>query len=87
LQQRQLLGVAPREARVLDQPRLRELERLFGDQRRDRDERPVLGRLVVACEPAAVALTARAGGAGWPAVAIGGLGLPERGLSTIAGAG
>jgi hypothetical protein len=33
LQQRQLLGVAPREARVLDQAVLRERERLLGDER------------------------------------------------------
>ena len=34
LQQRRLLGVAPGEARVLDQARLRELEGLLGDDRR-----------------------------------------------------
>ena len=70
LQQRQLLGVAPGEVRVLAQSRLRELERLLGDHRRDRDERPLLGRLVGAGEPAAVALTALAGGARRSAVAL-----------------
>ena len=47
LEQRQLLGVALGEMRVLDQAGLRERERLLGDERRDRDQRPVLGRLVV----------------------------------------
>src|SRR5215208_504798 len=85
LQQRQLLGVAPREARVLDQAGLRELEGLLGDDRRHRDQRPLLGRLVVACEPAAMALTARSGGARRLAVPLAHLGLPERGLPAVGG--
>jgi len=85
LQQRQLLGVALGEVRVLDQPRLRKRERLVGDERRDRDERPLLGRLVLACEPAAVALAALAGGARRAAVTLGGLRLAERGLAAVGG--
>jgi len=81
LQQRQLLGVAPREPLVVLQPRLRELEDLVSDECRDGDQRPRLGRLVVARGTAAAALTARARGACRPAVALGGLGLPERGLA------
>ena len=83
LQERQLLGVALGEARVVDQARLREGERLLGHERRDRDQRPLLGRLVVAGQPTAVALAALAGGARRAAVPLGGLRLPERGVPAI----
>ena len=46
LQQRQLLGVALGEVRVVEKAVLREREGLLGDERRNGDQRPVLGRLV-----------------------------------------
>ena len=85
LQQRQLFGVALGEVRVVDQAGLRERERLLGDERRDRDQRPLLGRLVGAGEPAAVPLATLAGGARRAAVPLGGLGLPERGQPAVGG--
>ena len=63
LQQRRFLGVALGEVRVVGQAGLRELERLLGDDRRDRDQRPLLGGLVLAGGAAPVALAAGAGGA------------------------
>ena len=85
LQQRRLLGVALREVRVVRQAGLRELERLLADDRRDRDQRPVLRRLVLSRRAAAVPLAARAGGARRLAVPLQRLGLPERRLPVVGG--
>jgi hypothetical protein len=85
LQRAGLAGVAAGEARVLDETGLRQLELLVCDERRDRDRRPLLGRLVVARRPAAVALAARAGGARRFAVPVGGLGAPESGPAPVSG--
>src|SRR5215218_7865605 len=62
LQERRLFGVAPGEVRVASQPLLGERELLVCDQRRDRDERPPVDRLVQAYLAAAAPLAASAGG-------------------------
>ena len=85
LQQRRAFGVALGEVRVVSEPGLGEFERLLGDERRDGDQRPLLGGLVLPRGAAAVALTARAGGARWRAVPIERLGLAERGLAAVGG--
>ena len=78
MQQRQLPGVALGEVRVVEKAGLRKREGLLSGERRDWDQRPVLGRLVAGGEPAAVALAALAGGACRATVALGGLRLPKR---------
>jgi hypothetical protein len=85
LQQRRLLRVAFGEVRVLGQSGLSELERLLADDRGDRDQHPLLRRLVLARGAASVALATAAGGARRLAVTLERLGLPERGLPVIGG--
>src|SRR5918999_4951064 len=78
-------GVALGEARVVDQPGLREFEGLIGDERRDGDQRPRLGRLVLPRLATAVALAAPAGGARRLAVPLRHLRAAERGLPAVGG--
>ena len=85
LQQRGLFGIAWREALVVFQAFLGELELLVADERRHRDERPLLRRTVLARRVLAVALAPHTGG---PRRAFGGAGKaasPERCLTAIGG--
>ena len=70
---------------VLLQARLSEFEGLVGDQRRDGDARPLLGRDIASGLAAAVALTAGADRARGLRALAGGLRLAERCLSVVGG--
>src|SRR5204862_5009560 len=70
---------------VLLQARLSELEGLLGDQRRDGDAGPLLGRDIASGLAAAVALTAGADRTGGLRALAGGLRLAERRLSVVGG--
>jgi hypothetical protein len=78
-------GVALGELGVARKALLRERERLVGDQRRDRDEQPLLDRLVDADLAAAVALAACADGVRRAAVAVLDLRLAVGRLAAVAG--
>jgi hypothetical protein len=85
LQRAGLARVALGELGVAHKALLRERERLVADQRRDRDEQPLLDRLVDAHLSAAVAFAALTGRARRLAVAVLDLGLAVGGLAAVGG--